>query len=240
MPIHDWTKVQSGLFHHFHQTWTPLIASALNQGVLPEGYFALVEQRARGPEPDVIAVETPGRPVNAMTAVLSKPKTKLSVTMSTEANAYAKKANRIVVRNPLGDVVAVIEVVSPGNKDTKAALHSFVEKSVAFLRFGIHLLVLDMFPPGKHDPQGVHQAISDEFWNNPYYLPKDKPLTFVSYQAGTDPTAYIEPLAFGDPLPEMPLFLTEQGHILVPLEASYQAAWDVCPKPIQEMIEASS
>src|SRR3954469_18915390 len=107
MPIHDWTRVQSGLFHHFHQTWTPLIAAAMNRDVLPGGYYALVEQRASGPEPDVIAVEAPALGSESATAVLTKPKTKLAVTMSTEASAYARKANRVVVRNPLGEVVAV-------------------------------------------------------------------------------------------------------------------------------------
>ena len=30
MPIHDWTRAEAGDFHHFHQTWIPLLAAALN------------------------------------------------------------------------------------------------------------------------------------------------------------------------------------------------------------------
>jgi hypothetical protein len=35
MPIHDWTRVDAGLFHDFHQSWTVALCNALNSGVLP-------------------------------------------------------------------------------------------------------------------------------------------------------------------------------------------------------------
>ena len=41
MPIHDWTRVDAGLFHDFHQSWTVALRNALNSGVLPADYFAL-------------------------------------------------------------------------------------------------------------------------------------------------------------------------------------------------------
>ncbi len=62
----------------------------------------------------------------------------------------------MVVRHSLGKVVAVIELVSPGNKDTRHALRSFVGKSVDLLYDGINLLIIDPFPPGQRDPQGIH------------------------------------------------------------------------------------
>src|SRR5437588_8957516 len=57
MPLHDWTRVPSGLFHHFHQDWSIEIARALNRGRLPKGLSALVEQRAGPRESDVLAIE---------------------------------------------------------------------------------------------------------------------------------------------------------------------------------------
>ena len=42
----------------------------------------------------------------------------------------------------------MIEVVSPGNKDTKHAIASFVAKAVDFIRNGIHFLAIDLFRPG--------------------------------------------------------------------------------------------
>lgn len=48
MPIHDWTRVNAGLFHHFHQRWISAISDTLNAGLLPERYYALTEQPAGG------------------------------------------------------------------------------------------------------------------------------------------------------------------------------------------------
>src|SRR2546425_9893697 len=114
MPVHDWTRVDARLFHDFHQTWAIQIKTALNGGSLPKGYYALVEQRVGGPEPDVIAVET-GRRGKAKpdrggtTALAEPPRTRLVKPLESAAEAYARKANRISVRHPLGSVVAVIE-----------------------------------------------------------------------------------------------------------------------------------
>jgi hypothetical protein len=239
MPIHDWRRVKAGIFHDFHQGWCWTIRSALNRGGLPNGYFALVEQRMSGPEPDVIAIEGSRASDEGGVALATPPKTKLMLPMPTDAVAYARKADRIVVRHPEGRVVAVIEVVSPGNKSTKSALRSFVEKSAAFLDAGVHLLVVDLFPPGRHDPSGIHQAIAEEYWGGMYEAPADKPLTFVSYRVGAEPFAFIEPLAVGDPLPAMPLFVTDRLHVLTPLAETYESALHDCPKPIREKLEVA-
>lgn len=242
MPIHDWTRVESGLFHDFHQAWTVSIRNALNAGRMPKGYYAFVEQRVNGPEPDVIAVETgrKGKPrpkPGGGTAVLNPPRARVVQEIEPDTTLYARKANRISVRHQLGEVVAVVEVVSPGNKDSRNSFRSFVDKAVEFLRAGVHLLVIDLFPPTPRDPQGVHKAILEEFRDLPYELPPDKPLTFVSYRAAPPLTAYIEPVAVGDPLPDMPLFLTADEYVMVPLEATYQETWAVCPEPIRELVE---
>ena len=56
MPIHDWTRVDAGLFHAFHQDWIGVLARALNAGVLPPDYFALPEQSIQGPVPEVLTL----------------------------------------------------------------------------------------------------------------------------------------------------------------------------------------
>ena len=48
MPVHDWTHLEPGIFHAFHQQWIIAISNVLNQGVLPEDYYALPEQHAAG------------------------------------------------------------------------------------------------------------------------------------------------------------------------------------------------
>src|SRR5437868_7352217 len=57
MPVHDWTRVDAGLFHAFHHGWVEELARALNSGLLPADYFALPEQNIRGPIPDVLTLK---------------------------------------------------------------------------------------------------------------------------------------------------------------------------------------
>lgn len=240
MPIHDWTRVESGLFHDFHQRWTAAISNAFNTGVLPPGYFSLVEQRVDGPEADVLAVSAKDIESDdgGGTALAAPPRTRLVKQLDSPAASYAHRANRIVVHHALGKVVAVIEVVSPGNKDSRHAIRAFVEKAAAFLRSGIHLLVIDLFPPTQRDPHGIHKAIADEFHDEPFAPPADKPLTFVGYAAGYPLTAYIEPVAVGDPLPDMPLFLTPTLHVPVPLGPTYDATWAAYPAQLRTRLES--
>jgi hypothetical protein len=156
-----------------------------------------------------------------------------------EAEIYANKADRITVRHRHGEVVAVVEIVSPGNKATKSAIRAFVEKSADLIFQGVHLLVIDLFPPGKRDPQGIHKAIWDEFHEEDLELPPDKPLTVASYDAGLeyDRVAYVEFIAVGDPLPEMPLFLRPEVYVPAPLEATYQTTWSVFPAALKGLLD---
>src|SRR5713101_4969806 len=57
MPIHDWTRVEAGIFHAFHHEWISEIGRALNRGLLPAEYYALPEQIAAGFGPDVLTLQ---------------------------------------------------------------------------------------------------------------------------------------------------------------------------------------
>jgi hypothetical protein len=59
----------------------------------------------------------------------------------------------------------------------------------------------------------------------------------VSYETGGERAAYIEPVAVGDDLPDMPLFLTNNLHVMVPLEPTYQATWDASPEELRLAVE---
>ena len=50
MPVHDWTRVEAGIFHDFHTVWAVAIRNALNEGLLPEGYYELRRQREYAPQ----------------------------------------------------------------------------------------------------------------------------------------------------------------------------------------------
>jgi hypothetical protein len=58
MPINDWTRVEAGIVHDFHVSWLPEIRKALNEGVLPEGFYALAEQHVGCSIADVLTLHS--------------------------------------------------------------------------------------------------------------------------------------------------------------------------------------
>ena len=241
MPIHDWTRAPSGYFHHFHQRWAGTICDALNAGCLPRGLFALVEQHSGALVPDVLALETsPPRDRDwsgergSVALAAEPPKTRF-ISRGSEEAVYAARASRVAVHRD-DETIAVIEIVSPGNKSSAFALRQFVDKSLEFLDRGIHLLVVDLFPPTPRDPQGIHPAIWREINDAPFELPADKPLTLVSYAAALTKTAYIEPVAVGDVLPDMPVFLDLKSYVRIPLEKTYEDCWNACPEEFRRRV----
>src|SRR5436305_1724207 len=114
MPVHDWTRVDAGLFHSFHQCWIGALCDVLNAGGLPTDYFALAEQSIRGPIPDELDLrlspeEGPERGTAPAVAVAAMPP-RARVIRSIEAGVYARKADRVAVRHRHGQIVAVVEI----------------------------------------------------------------------------------------------------------------------------------
>lgn len=243
MPMHDWTRVDAGSWHEFHQSWSVRIKDALNGGVLPKGFYAFVEAKAAGFEPDVVAIQVPGpdRTTGGGTATLTVPQTKIVTRIESARQSYARRANRISVRHAHGDVVAVIELVSPGNKDTQRSVKAFVDKAVELLKHGVHFVLIDLFPPTTRDPHGMHQAVLDELAADaPYDAPPGKDRVLVGYCAEREMVAYIEPVGVGDVLAPVPLYLATDLYVSVPLEATYAATWTVTPEPIRELLEPAA
>jgi Protein of unknown function (DUF4058) len=233
MPIHDWTRVDAGIFHAFHHDWITDISRALNRGLLPPEYYALPEQLAGGLGPDVLTLRKPANnvihpisaaPEGGIALALEPPK--VSIRMGSAPNRYAAKAKAVAIRHVSNhQVVAMVEILSPGNKNNQNGLNAFVRKAREALAAGIHLLLVDLFPPSVRDPQGIHGAVWGEDCSPDYSLTENH-LTCASYIGGADAEAFIELVAIGDSLPDMPLFLTPEIYVLVPLEATYQSAWE--------------
>ena len=244
MPIHDWTRVEAGTFHNFHLLWVASVTNRLNKGVLPPGFFAMAEQIVGRPEADVVGLwrgpaPRPGHePAGGVAIEEAPPRTQF--VLPAESEKYARRANRVAVRHRAGEVVAVVEVVSPGNKDSRHAIRAFTEKAADLIRQGVNLLVIDLFPPTPRDPNGIHPAIWDEITDQPFELPAGKPLTLAAYMAEPTKTAFVQPAAVGEVLPEMPLFLGPGRYVVVPLEATYQATWDELPAELKQPLEPAS
>jgi hypothetical protein len=240
MPVHDWTRVEAGIFHHFHGAWIQEIAQMLNAGALPPDYYALAEQIAGDLGPDVLTLQSlggngvpsgrgeTGSDRGPILTTVTPPRVRI-VEVSDD-DPYVARKRSVVVRHVSGDrVVAIVEVVSPGNKSSAHAIRAIVEKAVAALTRGFHLLVIDLFPAGPRDPQGLHGLIWSHFSDRDHIAPEDQPLTLAAYSAGPVVTAYVEPFAVGDALADMPLFLAPESYVTIPLEATYSLGWDRLP-----------
>ena len=249
MPVHDWTTVEAGVYHMMHGAWLVTIARALNNGVLPPGYYAMSEQVTATIGPDIVTLEHPPRPdpppaAGAGVRSLDADRPAVGVLERAARATRTRPRRRLAVRHVSGHtVVAVIELVSPGNKAKKKDFRQFVEKAAAVIEVGVHLLVIDPFPPTARDPDGVHAAVWAEVAkpgrNRPRFtLPPGRPLTAASYAAGREVVAAVQPFAVGEPVPTMPLFLTaDEEYVTVPLEATYAAAWLEVPKYWRDVLE---
>ena len=250
MPIHDWTRVTAGTFHDFHTAWIVALRGKLNGGLLPAGYYALAEQVAGNTVPDVLTLQdsadfgagTHSRSLygeGGVAVAAAPPKTSIHEILD-EARVLATKRRRIVIRHATGDrIVALLEIVSSGNKSSSDAVDQFVETAAAALNTGFHLLVLDLFAPGSFDPEGIHGRLWGSLGGH-HIQPEGTPLTLASYAAGGADAlteCYVEPTAVGQTLFAMPLFLSTARYVNVPLEETYLAAYAGMPARWKRVIE---
>src|SRR5437870_1834480 len=114
MPVHDWTRVSDGTFHDFQYSWVLEIKRALKRGLLPEGYYVMAEQLGGNlGAPHILPLH------------------------------YPRMQRTIVLRHTSNDrIVAMIEILSPGNKSSRHAIRSLLDKAVAALYSGVHLLLV--------------------------------------------------------------------------------------------------
>ena len=113
-------------------------AATLNNGLLPDDYYALPEQHAAGFGPDVLTLQgTSGGGDDGGTSaqfsgggaglLLGPPRVRLAAEADLEF--YRRKQNVVAVRHVSGDhLVAIVEIVSKGNKSGRKAFEDFVRK----------------------------------------------------------------------------------------------------------------
>lgn len=229
----------------------------MNGGLLPQGYYALAGQVAGEIIPDVLTLQQSGGAPDpsalqevfgggagptVLTVAEAPPR--VSVTETTrEAAALALRRRRITIRHATGDrIVALIEIVSPGNKESEPMLQAFIEKAAAALQEGYHLLILDLWPPGAFDPSGVHGALWSLVGGAASRAPAERTPTLAAYAVRAPGlyTADVEPFRVGTELADMPLFLAPEHYVNVPLERTYCAAWEGVPERWRRVIEGAA
>ncbi len=233
MPVHDWTRVEAGIFHDFHTVWTGTIRSALNEGLLPPGYYALAEQHAGRGIAEVLTLhENPSSstsewvPPDSGGVALAEAPPRVSLKQTLKATPLARRRS-VAIRHVSGHrLIALIEIISPASKDLGLHVGDLVSKVISAFERGIHVLIIDLFPQGGPDPSGIHGSILEvlEPHAPSYALPTNTSLTLASYVAGASVDAYLEHPAVGVVLPEMPLFLRPDHYVHLPLEPTYACA----------------
>lgn len=244
MPVHDWSRVDAGTFHAFHTAWVTHLSEAMNAGLLPSGYYAMPEQHLGRSLTDVVILHAmppaPGPlPVDGGLVVAEVPP-KVRRKLAPSGSAGTHQRTLTIRRESDHRIVALVEIVSPANKDRDSHVDDMAAKVTLFAQLlGVHVLVADLFPPGAHDPRGIQGAIWEELdaESEPYRPPWAAPLTLASYVGLPEVRAYLQPLAVGDELPAMPLFLRPDRYVNVPLEGAYQAAFRGMPAFWREVLE---
>jgi Protein of unknown function (DUF4058) len=243
MPMHDWTKVDAGIFHGFHGLWIAALNNALNGGLLPRGFYAYPEQHVGRYIADLITLQTAGPHVSppsdvsgGLAVAEAPPRVRYKAELSPSDRA---RRRTLAIRHVSGHrLVAVLEIVSPANKDRGDHVEELAGKIDGLLSAGVHVLLVDPFPPGTHDPHGL-DAVVREFYGAPEASPEpraEEPLLAVSYRASQPVEVYLEHFAAGSSIPEMPLFFHADRYINAPLEVTYTSAFVGVPEVWKEAL----
>jgi len=258
MPLHDWSRVDSGIFHNFHLLWISRINAHLNETLLPEPYYAIAEPVLGEAVPDVITLQeqnvasstsvAPGGQQpglleeESQSAVALAPAQVLVQDLGPPV-PYAFLARQISIRDSLRNdrVLAVIEVVSHANKASRAHSERFLEKSLSLLARGIHLLILDVQAATSLVPHGFHEKLCEAYGATAPPLPEGRALQAASYEVLPNAIvrAHIAPLGIGDRLPEMPVFLLPHQYVRLPLESPYLEAFTSLPRKFKALLGAA-
>lgn len=245
MPLHDWTRVEAEIFHDFHLAWNAGLQKNLNcSGLLVDSY-AIIEQHSGRSLKDILLGITnePARwlkqPTDNRSILLAATSPPEGAAQILESSVSALRRTLAIRDNGTHRVIALLEIVSPANKDRGEHVEEFAIKMITALERGVHVLVVDLFPPGVYDPNGIHGEIRQRLvpLDDSFELSRDEPQTSVSYVAGSPTRVYLNQMSVGGAIPEMPLFLSRERYVNAPLEATYNAAYQGMPKSWRDVLE---
>jgi hypothetical protein len=234
VPLHDWARVHAAIFHDFHHGWVADLRRALQRDILPRDYYALLANLADGVGPGAADLVRPGGGLDVADKLVTS-----GIRITDEPKWFALNAKAVTVRRAKNhQVVSAVVIVSPGDKDSAESTQAFVRKAKELLTAGVHLTVIDLFPPGPHNPGGIHPLIWCEESDDTVRIVLSKTLSLASYVGGPKAEAYLESVAIGDRIPDTPLFLATDLYVEVPLERTYQSAFDAIPDVWREVLES--
>ena len=233
MPLHDHFRPPMEFEHweSFHSAWANTIVRHLNSDLLPSRYRALPHTRMGSQvESDVITFEKSATGVAAeaagngvATAVWAPPQP--ARTFAAGFRAQDLFEVRVLDERTGRRLVAVVELVSPTNKDRPENRRTFAVKCASHLQAGVAVVVIDVITERKESPLGDFEELLD--LHETFPGSGALPLYAVSCRT-TKPDkswrmeTWVERLTVGGTLPTLPLWLADNLAIPLRLEESYE------------------
>lgn len=213
----------------FHALWPGMMIQRLNPR-LPEHYWASPRvQLGTEYEIDVGALNdrpnaTNGSPrpgAGGSAAVLTAPAP--TVEVATEMDQPDEFGVRVYSNG--GVLVAAVELVSPSNKDRPDSRRAFAEKVAELVRLGVSVSVVDVI--GNSHFNLYAETLGVIGHADPTLGPTPPSMYAVTCRTfGRKPNrrfaSWHHPLAVGQPLPTLPLWLYDDQFIDLELELSYE------------------
>jgi hypothetical protein len=201
-------------WHSFHNSWATYLSSQLN-ALLPEGYFAEANVQY-GVEIDVAAFEEHGAGVPASGWTPPPPQTSVPLDLPgaiVEVGVFSRSGGPTLA--------GAVELVSPANKDRQSHRDALVSKCASYLQAGVGLVLVDVVTERTAD---LHRELLGRLGvGEPGPGPALFGAAYRPVERGGVGALDIwrEPVAVGQPLPTLPLWLRGGLCLPVGLEASY-------------------
>jgi hypothetical protein len=216
----------------FHSQWAASLAAFLNQNKLPPRYYAEVQVHLGGRvEIDVATLESTsnGPPASSAATALLEPAVWAPPEPPLVMPAVFPDEFEVLVYVEEGglNLVAAVELVSPGNKDRDESRRAFAVKCGSYLQQGVGLVIVDVVTERRAN---LHDELI-RLLGRPesFAFPVNSPLYVVAYRParrkqGDQIDVWPTPLVVGQPLPTVPLALRGAGCVPLDLEAAYTEA----------------
>jgi hypothetical protein len=217
----------------FHGSWPTLIVQGLNR-ILPEDYVAEAQVHLGSSIEIEVATHEEERPLSsggervedhgAETALWTPPEPTLAVaTDLSDLDEYEVRVYEDT--ESIRRLVAAVEIVSPSNKDRPASRRAFVAKCSALLQNHVCIAIVDIVTARTSN---LYQDLLDFLGESAAsVLEAPPPLYAVSCRWTRKPKAefletWAHPLSLGQPLPTLPLWISENRAVPLDLEQSYE------------------
>ncbi len=227
-PIDDETS-----WDGLHGQWPAMIVMALTRKLPPRyvaaprvhcgGYVEIDVSTYEKDEPNSFVPEAGTDEGSVATAVWAPPRPTFRVAADLpdqdeyEVRVYDLKRNR--------RLVAAVEIVSPGNKDRPEERRAFVAKCAVLLQQRVSVAIVDLVTTRRSNLYGELLELIGQ--TDPFLAPEPPPLYAVACRQTRSGDsrhfeAWADPLAVGQPLPTLPLWLADDLAAPLELEATYE------------------